>query len=231
MGIGSEIIATTGFQRAGYEKSELIETFKNTLKSPEKIFEYTRKTLRSAKDIFDKGGHVTTIIKDQNFRLIHDNRRNIIHKGILPKGCVDLSNKLLDSKPLLDMDHCKTLRFLSKFPFSLPYNKNNTNRGQTRYKTHIEIAVRNFIKAYYSTNNKFGLLGNEFKFTTDLITFINGITSTKELRLSVYSISKLKNRRMIFRPVPPTNENIRFCKMVKMKYPQFRDDLFLKNET
>jgi hypothetical protein len=228
-GINSKIVATTGFQKGGYNDNELVEIFKNTLKRSDKVFEYTRKTLRSAKDIFDKGGHVTPILKDQNFRLIHDNRREIIQNGLV-KGSVDLSNIILDSKPLLDMDHCKTLRFLSKFPFTAPYNKNNTNRAQTRYKTHIELGVRNFIKAYYSTNEKFGLKGNEFKFSTNLIAFINGIVSTKALKLSVSSISRLKSRKLIWRPVPPTPENITFCEKIKLKYPYFRDDLFLKTQ-
>jgi hypothetical protein len=232
MGINNPIIATTGFQKGGYEKNnELLPNFKNALKSKEKLFEYTRKTLRSAKDIFDKGGHVTTILKDQNFRLLHDNRRNIIHKNILPSGSVDLSKHLLDSKPLIDKNHCKTLRYLSKFPFTMPFNKNNTNRAQTRYKTFEEVGIRNFIKGYYSSNLKFGLVGNEFKFAKDILTFINGIKSTKALKLSVSSISKLKNRRLFMKPVPPTVENLRFCELVKRKFPHFRDDLFLKSET
>lgn len=78
MGIEGKNIATTGFKKAGYEKTELFNIFKETLKSKNKIFEYTRKTLRSAKDIFDYGGHVTSTFKDQFFRLYHDNRR-ILH--------------------------------------------------------------------------------------------------------------------------------------------------------
>ena len=78
MGIDSKIVAATGFQRSGFEKDELIPLFKNILKSKDKFFEYTRKSLRSAKDIFNKGGHVTTILKDQVFRLYHDNRRSIV---------------------------------------------------------------------------------------------------------------------------------------------------------
>ena len=91
MGIEGKNIATTGFQKGGYDKIELIEIFKETLKSKNKLFEYTRKTLRSAKDIFDYGGHVTSTFKDQSFRLYHDNRRRILHEGILKDGQTDLS--------------------------------------------------------------------------------------------------------------------------------------------
>ena len=50
------MVATTGFQRNGFDKEELITLFKNTLKSKDKFFKFTKKTLRSAKDIFVKGG-------------------------------------------------------------------------------------------------------------------------------------------------------------------------------
>ena len=133
---------------------------KNILKSREKYMEYTRKSLRSAKDIFVQGGHVTTIIKDQTFRLFHNNRRRIIEdETFMNSNRVDLSNTLMDSKPLKNINHCKTLRFLSKFPITIPFNKNNANRSQTTYKTNIEVGVRNFIKAYYSKNETFGLKG------------------------------------------------------------------------
>ena len=108
----------------------------------------------------------------------------------------DLSNKLLDSEPLENNNQCKTLRFLSKFPTNKPFNKNNANKALTGYKTNIEVGVRNFIKAYYSKNEKFGFKGNEFKHVKDLINFIYGSTSTKSVKLSTSSISKLRNRKL-----------------------------------
>ena len=110
-----------------------------------------------------------------------------------------MSNILLDSEPLQSVDQCRTLRFLSKFPFVTPFNKSNNNvlKTPTIYKSNIEMAVRNFIKGYYSMNEKFGLVGNEFKYAKDLITFILGDKSTRGIKISTHSISKLKNRRMI----------------------------------
>jgi hypothetical protein len=78
MGIESKIVATTGFQRSGYEQNELVKLFKETLSSTNKLFEYTSFALRSAKDIFEKGGHVVDVRKDQVFRLFHDGRRSMI---------------------------------------------------------------------------------------------------------------------------------------------------------
>lgn len=69
------MVAATGFQRSGYQKCELVTMFRNILKSGDKYMEYTRKSLRGAKDIYLQGGHVTAILKDQIFRMFHDNRR------------------------------------------------------------------------------------------------------------------------------------------------------------
>jgi hypothetical protein len=104
---------------------------------------------------------------------------------------------LLDSEPLNDINHCKTLRFISKFPITLPYNKNNHNKSVTNYKNGLEIGVRNFIKAYYSLNQTFGLNGNEFKYMKDIISFIYADKATKDIKISVQSISNLKNRKLI----------------------------------
>ena len=175
-GIDGNMIATTGFQRNSYEKTELVPLFKNVLKNDNKFIEYTKSSLRSAKDIFIKGSHVTNKFKEQMFRLSYDNRRKIIEqleysdsKGSNFFNEYNLSNKLLDSLPLKDLIKCKTLRFLSKFPITNPFNKNNTNRSKTCYNNTLEIAVRNFIKALHNTDERFnfngerfGLIGNEF---------------------------------------------------------------------
>jgi hypothetical protein len=225
-----KMVAATGFQRGGYKQQNLVSLFKNILKSSEKFFEFTRRSLRGAKDIFDKGGNVTNILKEQTFRMYYDNRRKIIEPYWFDKfKQVNLSGRLLDSEPLENINHCKKLRFLSKFPITVPFNKNNTNRAGTTYKSGIEIGVRNFIKAYYSKNESFGLRKNEFKYARELISFINGHKSTKGIKLSIYSISKLKNRKLFWQPVPSTAENLMFVQYIKDRFPYFREDLFLKD--
>lgn len=229
MGETKKMVAATGFQRGGYEHDELKTTFKNILKTKDKFIEYTRFSLRSAKDIFKKGGHVTSVFKDQVFRLFYDNRREIQESKLFKaSNSVDMSNILLNSKPLNNINECKTQRFLSKFPITNPFNTTNSNRAGTLYKSRLEIGVRNFIKGYYSSNETYGFTGTEFRYAREIIDFIYGIESTKSLRLSLSSISKLKNRRIIQKPVPHTRENIELCAYIKKKFPHFRDDLFLK---
>lgn len=226
MGIGSGIKATTGFQAQGYEKAELETLFKNTLASGEKFFEFTQRRLRGARDVFKDGGHVTSILKDQKFRLFYDNRRIII----APKDFTgfDMSNVLFDSRPLATKNQCASLRFFAKLTYTLPFNKFLSRRKGSFYKSFLEVGVRNFLKGYLSKEPCFGLRGNEFKRVKDLIAFIYGFTPAKELRLSFSSISNLKYRKIIFRPVPNTKENIAFSKYIKSKISYFEESLFLK---
>jgi hypothetical protein len=135
----------------------------------------------------------------------------------------------LDSKPWKNINEGKTFRFLSKFPTTKPFNKNNANQALTSYKSNLEVGVRNFIKAYYCKNIMFGFKGNEFKYVKDLINFINGDKSTKSVKISTHSISKLRNRKLFWKPVPRTNENLKFVAYIKEHIPDLRDDLFLKN--
>ena len=231
LGVENNMTATTGFQRQDDNRTELVTQFKNILKSKDKFAEYTRKSLRGAKDIFDKGGHVTMELKDQVFRLLYDNRRLIQEPPEFKiSKSFDLSSILLDSKPLKDIKECKSLRFLSKFPTNKPFNKNNANKALTGYKSNLEIGVRNFIKAYYSKNEKYGLKGNEFKNVKDLINFIYGNKSTKSIKISTSSISKLRNRKLFWKQVPRTIENIQFAGYIKLHFDDFNEDLFLKSK-
>lgn len=109
-------------------------------------------------------------LKDQLFRLFFYNRRKIIEpEWIETMGYNDHGNILLDSNSMKNINQCKTFRFLSNFPITISFNKNNENRAVTYYKTNIELGVRNFIKAYYSKNESFGLRRDEFKYVKDLI--------------------------------------------------------------
>lgn len=230
LGIGSTIKATTGFQAKEYAQEELVKLFKDVLKGSEKFFEFTHKSLRGAKDIFCKGGHVTAIFKDQKFRMYYDNRRQIVEpEGFKGK---DLSSILLDSKPLDNIYLAKKRRFQSKFPFTFSYNKNSSGRVGSKYKSYLEISVRNFIKGFTAKESYFGLRGDEFKSYRELMSFIYDFESAKGIKLSnikisEQSISNLKHRRLIWRPVPRNEENIKFAEYLKERLPHFRVDEFL----
>lgn len=230
MGIGSKIKATTGFQTVGYEHDELVSIFKLVLKSDEKHLEFVTKRLRGAKDVFSKGGHVQHVYKDQKFRLYHDNRRQIIE----PPGFKghNLSNTLLDSKPIITGPQVLQMRSLSRFPFTLSFNKQTSIRSGTTYKSYLDVGVRNFIKSYVAKQPLFGLRGDEFKSYKELLAFINEFDSTKlknfNVKISKQSISNLKHRKLIWRPVPSTSETESWVRYIQCRLPHFKGCDFLR---
>jgi hypothetical protein len=230
LGVCSKIKATTGFQSKGFEHCELVKLFKSVLKGSEKFFEFTQQRLRSAKDIYTKGGHVTISYKDQKFRMYYDNRREVIE----PEEFVgyDLSNTLLDTRPLLNIIQAQKRRFISKFPFTYSFNKQSSSRLSTKYRSYLEVGVRNFIKGFTAVEPYFGLRGDEFKSYRELMSFIYDFESTKgiklsNVKLSEQSISNLKNRRLIWRPVPQNEENLKFVEYIKERLPHFKSEEFL----
>jgi hypothetical protein len=226
LGMGSKIKATTGFQSKGYEHKELVSFFKDCMQKEDKFFDYTQQSLRGAKDIWQKGGHVTRKFRDQVFRLYYDNRRQIVETEDFKDH--DMSNKLFDSRPLHSKSDCIRLRFLSKLPFNLPYQRNSSKSKNTSYKSYLNIAIRNFIKGYLAKEPRFGLKGTEIKSYKDIMSFISGFEPAKDVKLSKQSISNLKHRRMVFKPVIKTKDTLTFANFVKEKIPDFSLELFFK---
>jgi len=222
IGKNSGIKATTGFQTGNYTLEELHDLFKETLKKEDKSLEFIQFSLRSALDIYKEGGHVTPVYKDQIFRLQYDNKRQII----IPKGyedTVDFSNILLDSHPVPNKEFSKVFRFLSKFHNQSIYSKGTSSSSGNQYKNYVDLAVRNFIKGLLSDPQKYNL-NTEINSYSELIEFVKGFDD--KIKISKHSISKLKNRKMIFKTVPRTKETMKFVVYVKEKFPEFDEDRF-----
>jgi hypothetical protein len=230
LGCSGGIKATTGFQSQDYTNDEMVSIFKSALKREVKQFEYTQSRIRGAKDIFNKGGHVTNTYRDQKIRVIYDNRRSIIEPTETEYNDFDMSSRLYDSNPHSNTVVCSHNRFISKFAFKTPYLKSNPVRAsaKTGYRSYSEVGVRNFIKGYLSSPPCFGLKGNEFKYYSDLISFVYCHYKTNEVKLSRQSISNLRSRQLILRPVPKTKENKSFAYYLKSKIEYFDVESFLK---
>ena len=230
LGLVKGIKATTGFQSMGYSTDEMASNFKNILATPEKSFEYTQFRIRSAKDVFKKGGHVTAVYRDQKVRMLYDNRRVILEKEDTGDS-FDMSKLLLDSKPFQTKEECTHARFLSKFSATNPYLKRSVVKisSKSLYRNFLEIGVRNFVKGYLAKEPLFGLRGTEFRRYKDLIGFIYGFDQAKTINLSKQTVSNLKRRRLFLRPVPNTKVNVEFIAYIKSKIPYFEESLFLKS--
>lgn len=108
------------------------------------------------------------------------------------------------------------------------YNKATSGESGLKYKSREELAPRNFLKGYLSDPPLYGLRGNEFKNYTELIEFLKGYSS--RLKVSKSSISKLRNRRMVYRGVPRTPETLAFVAYVESKLDGFRREEFMSDK-
>jgi hypothetical protein len=106
------------------------------------------------------------------------------------------------------MKECLTLRSLSIIHKTRVYNKlTHKNVGNT-YSNYQELAIRNFIKGILSDKVMFNIDKNDFDNYNSIITFIHKYNP--KFRISKPSLSKLKNSKMIIKPVPRTPETIEF---------------------
>jgi len=111
---------------------------------------------------------------------------------------------------------------------SKPVYKSGVTFSQSKsYKSYIETSVRGFIKACLS-DKRYGIPVDYFASYKSIIEFIRLYEPANEVKLSISSISHLKNRNAISRTVPRTPENEGFISFVKSKIPSFNDDLFFK---
>lgn len=90
----SGISAATGFQTKGFSRRDLWDEFEKRFSNSERSFDYVQARLRSASDVFKKGGHVQVIYADRLYNLDYDNKRRVISEGV-----EDLRHGLLDTDP------------------------------------------------------------------------------------------------------------------------------------
>ena len=233
----SSIMAATGFQKSIYSMNEIEELFKNTMNSKNKEIVYLHHRLRSALDIFKNGGHVTSIYKDQIFRMFFDNRRVIQEKE---------GNTILDSKPVKDVNQAELYRFLGKLPKNNIYQKNTSigNSYKNSYKDMTDIAVRSFIRNLLS--GELNLDKNKFKNYTEIATFVNNYnlyidnkdskdsedsknSKNKMLNFNANIIAQLKRRSVRPKIIIKNKSTEQFVEYIKETFPNFDSDKFYNN--
>jgi hypothetical protein len=73
---GEGVKATTGFQSFNYTRESLYKEFSEVQQGKGEVL-YIQSSLRSAKSLYESGGHLSMEYKDQSFRLVSDARRKI----------------------------------------------------------------------------------------------------------------------------------------------------------
>jgi len=200
----------TGYQKGSNKISDVYSKVSDVLLSKEKSFNFLTSRLRSAKDIYLKGGHVTMIFSDQIYRVMFDNKRVILDK--------DLNVTLFESKPLKNVEEGKMLRYISKLPKTITYSKMSGSGNKNIYKSNEELMIRNFIKALL--RDELNLNSKSFKNYNELVNFIKDYKS--EFTISENYIAQLK-RRGNFVKVPRFLGCEKFNDHIRKRFKDFDD--------
>ena len=212
------ILAATGFQTRRLDKTFLIKEISSIIKSDNRVIEYIQTGLRSANDLYKHGGHVIPTYKDRSFSFEYDNKRRI----------VETDETILDSIPWLNTLEYGRIRDLLETASKPVYSKHYVTSGSKEYKSTIETGVRGFVKAWLSKNNRYGIPVDAFKDYLSIIDFVRNYEPAREVKLSLSSMSRLKQRNSISRTVPRTVENESFVSYVKGSFIDFDGERFFK---
>jgi hypothetical protein len=207
---------------------EIEQLFINTLNSEEKSITFVQSSLRSALDIYKQGGHVTRLLKDRIFRMHYDNRRSIIIPKDLPdKTNIDYSDVLLDSNPIEDLKTVAFYRYFAGLNKKTIYHKNTSGTSSVKsiYKSYLELAIRNFLKALLK--DIYNLDSGVFENYKEIIDYIKGYDST--YNISINNLSQLKRRdNPKNNSVKRTIETTSFIDYIKKKFPNFDEGSFFE---
>jgi hypothetical protein len=224
LGFESKILATTGFQHY-YSLTNMVKALTETFHSSSKKIEFIQTRLRSAKDIYKKGGHVTMVYKDQQFRMHFDNKRVIeVFEDQIEADLIQES--LLDSKPLLDINHGENLRFISKLTKEKQYSRFSNLTNLNRYKNNEDLVVTNFIKGLLSEPPMFKLHRNGLESYKAIVEYIKEFNPAR--KISPQSIALLKNRSIKWKSVPKDTSSEEFVKYIKIKFIDFDEESFFR---
>ena len=217
------ITAATGFQSKFLNKSFLLEEWSRIMddnNNEKRSFEFIQSSLRSASDIYKKGGHVLQVFKDRRFSLDYDNKRRITE---------DKFPNFKDSLPWKCIQHYGKVRVLED-TIKTPVFTGYSTQPSKSYRSYIETSVRAFIRACVSDIEikRYGIPKDMFKSYKSIIEFIHGYGPAKEVRITLSSISHLKSRNSISRAVPRNKENEGFIEYVQNKIVTFNSDLFFR---
>jgi len=193
-----------------------------------KTVTFTSTSLRSATDIYKKGGHVTSEYRDQDFRLWYNNQRVVLD---------NLENKedlgLLCTRPVETVEEALTLRRYANLTKGGFYHKSTGLKSINKYKSYLELGVRTFIKDVL--NNRNGMSFSIFKCYNGIIDFIRKYLYESDQKLrrtlnsSYISHIKLRSERKVskLRMVPRLASIMKFFDYVKDRFPDYDTSLIL----
>jgi len=208
LGLSGGIKALTGYQR-----HELIEeTIDKVIKSfnGSKQIAFIQMSLRSAKEIYLKGGHLTLILNERLFNLKFDNRREITDC----KGTYHLT------KPFIHCLNSTQNRLISGFGSGRYRKYSPISKTQCKGDAYLALTRRMIVR-----------LLRDSELIQIKLTRLDILKILKEIGLkgSLNFISKQKGKLPIFNSIPSTEKTLVCLKKLKNIFPFFKPEILLRN--
>jgi len=208
LGLSGEIKALTGYQRN--EPVERTIDIVNKSFFGSKQIPFIQKSLRSAKEIYQSGGHCTLKLTERNFNLKFDNRRIILES----------KKEYHETRPYPEKTSCIQARLISNF-------------GSARYSLYSPISSTQCKgDAYLSLLRR--MLVRLLKNDSDLL----GVTLTRGdiqkilksigLSCTLNFISKQKDKKFIYNSIPATLKTLKVLESFTIVFPSFDKKMLLR---
>jgi len=209
LGLSGGIKAMTGYQR--HEPVE--ETIKKVFDSMNstKIIPFIQKSLRSAKDIYQKGGHSTLKLSERNFNLKFDNRREIVEDH----------GTYCTTKPFVNSINSIQARLISSFGSGRYRVYSPISSTQCKGDAYLNLTKRMLVRLLrddLTLNLKLNLTRSE----------IARLMKEIGLSCSLNFISKQKNRKMIYNSIPPTEKTLAVLERFNLFFPSFDKNILIR---
>jgi len=204
LGLSGGIKALTGYQR-NESIEQTIEKVYNAF-NDSKTIPFLQKSLRSAKEIFQFGGHSTLKLSERNFNLKYDNRREVTLEH----------DTFCETRPFIHSTNAIQARLISSF-------------GSGRYRSYSPISSTQCKgDAYLSLTKR--MLVRVLR-QNSILKRIEIARLMKEIGLScsLNFISKQKDRSAIFYSIPQTEKTQYFLRRFGVVYPSFDVNLLIRN--
>jgi len=198
----------------GYQRNEPIErtidivnkSFNSTKQIP-----FIQKSLRSAKEIYQQGGHCTLKLSERNFNLKFDNRREIDNHF----------DSYHTTKPHLEKSSSLLARKISGFGTSRYSMYSPVSSTQCKGDAYLSLTRRMLVRLL---KNDCTLLG--LKKVTRLE--IQKILKELGLKCTLNFISKQQDKKFIFNSIPHTNKTIVILENFTVVFPTFDKRILLR---
>jgi len=210
LGLSGGIKALTGYQRHELIEQTIDKVNKSFYNS--KQIPFIQTSLRSAKDIYQNGGHSTLKLEERIFNLKFDNRREIIDNN-------DSNNVFHITKPFV---HC----------LNSSQNRLIASLGAGRYRKYSPISKTQCKgDAYLSLTRRMitRLLRDQDLIQVEL-TRLDIFRILKEIGLkgSLNFISKQKGKTPIYNSIPSTEKTVVCLRKLNVLFPNLKPEILLR---